>query len=138
MPIRAYYNAGVSSFLNDDAERILGVLTAEHHHSLEEQQRWAWLQQISILKPALSPRPGGQVFLEFYIPRMGKRADVVLVTGNIVFVIEFKAGASGHASSALAQVEDYAPRSKALSRRQPYGADRPGAGVNERGITAIP
>ena len=39
---------------------------------------------------------------------MGKRADAVLVSENIVFVIEFKAGASEHLTSALDQVEDYA------------------------------
>lgn len=108
MPIRAYYNAPLPSFVDDDTERILGVLTEEHHHSLEEQQRWAWLQQISILKDAFSSRPRGRIFLEFYIPRMGKRADAVLVTENIVFVIEFKAGASEHTSNAFDQVEDYA------------------------------
>jgi hypothetical protein len=108
MPIKAYYNSPISSFLKDDAERILGVLTAQHHHALEEQQRWAWLQQLSILKVALAGRPDERIFLEFYIPRMGKRADAVLVSENIVFVIEFKAGASEHLSSALDQVEDYA------------------------------
>jgi hypothetical protein len=108
MPIKAYYNAPVSSFSKDDAERILGVLTVEHHHALEEQQRWAWLQQLSILKGALSGGPNGRIFLEFYIPRMGKRADAVLVLENIVFVIEFKAGANAHLSSAFDQVEDYA------------------------------
>ena len=108
MPIKAYYNAPVSDFLHDDAERILGVLTTEHHHALEQQQTWAWHQQISILKKALSNRPNGRIFLEFYIPRMGKRVDAVLVTDNIVFVIEFKAGAIEHASSAFDQVEDYA------------------------------
>jgi hypothetical protein len=108
MAIKAYYNATVSSFLNDDPERILGVLTAEHHHSLEEPQRWAWLQQIMILKDALGSQPEGRIFLEFYIPRMGKRADAVLIAENVVFVIEFKVGASNHASSALDQVEDYA------------------------------
>ncbi|HEX3470663.1 MAG TPA: DUF2075 domain-containing protein [Silvibacterium sp.] len=108
MPIKAYYNAPVSDFLKDDAERILGVLTTEHHHALEQQQRWAWIQQISILKEALSSRPNGRIFLEFYIPRMGKRADAVLVSGNLVFVIEFKAGAIEHVSSAFDQVEDYA------------------------------
>ena len=108
MPIRAYYSAHVSIFLRDDAERILGVLTSKHHHALEEQQRFAWLQQISILKHSLADRPGGRIFLEFYIPRMGKRADAVLVVGNIVFVIEFKVGAASHASSAFDQVEDYA------------------------------
>jgi hypothetical protein len=108
MPIKAYYNAPVSNFLRDDDQRILGVLTAEHHHALEEQQRWAWLQQLSILRDALATQPEGRIFLEFYIPRMGKRADAVLIAGCIVFVIEFKAGASEHASSAFDQVEDYA------------------------------
>jgi hypothetical protein len=108
MPIKAYYNAPVCQFLNDDAERILGVLTSEHHHALEEQQRWAWLQQISILKTGLSEQPNGRIFLEFYIPRMGKRADAVLVLGNIVFAIEFKTGAGEHVASAFNQVEDYA------------------------------
>jgi hypothetical protein len=108
MPIKAYYNASVSSFLKDDAERILGVLTAEHHHALEEPQRWAWLRQLSILKHSLTNQTDGRIFLEFYIPRMGKRADAVLIAASIIFVIEFKVGASGHASIALEQVEDYA------------------------------
>ena len=108
MPIRAYYNAPLHSFVSDNTERLLGVLTEQHHHTLEEQQRWAWLQQILILKEAFAGRPDGCLFLEFYIPRMGKRADAVLVMKNIVFVIEFKIGASEHSSSALDQVEDYA------------------------------
>ena len=108
MPIKTYYNANISTFVSDDADRILGVLTAEHHHALEEPQRWAWLQEISILKTALAGRSDGRIFIEFYIPRMGKRADAVLVTGNVVFVIEFKVGASEHSPSALEQVEDYA------------------------------
>jgi len=108
MPIKAYYNASVSNFLQDEAERILGVLTGEHHHALEEQQRWAWLQQVSILKAALVGRPNGRIFLEFYVPRMGKRVDALLIADNIVFVIEFKAGACEHLSSAFDQVEDYA------------------------------
>ena len=108
MPIRAYYYATVQSFLKDDTQRILGVLTAEHHHALEEPQRWAWLQQIAILKDSLASRPNGRIFLEFYIPRMGKRADALLIATNIVFVIEFKAGASAHASGDFDQVQDYA------------------------------
>jgi hypothetical protein len=57
---------------------------------------------------ALARQPDGRLFLEFYIPRMGKRADAVLIAQNIVFVIEFKVGAGDHAASAVAQVEDYA------------------------------
>ena len=54
--LKAYYNASVSSFLKDEDERILGVLTTEHHHALEEDQRRAWLEQLSILKAALACR----------------------------------------------------------------------------------
>lgn len=108
MPIRAYYNEPVSHFLRDDAERILGVLTTAHHHALEEQQRWAWLQQTSLLKEALSARVDGRIFLEFYIPRMGKRTDALLIAGGIIFLIEFKVGEEEHTSNAVDQVEDYA------------------------------
>jgi hypothetical protein len=108
MPIKAYYNEQVSSFLRDEDERILGVLTSQHHHSLDEPQRWAWLQQISILKTALARRPSDRIFLEFYIPRMGKRADAVLLSETIVFLLEFKVGATEYSADAFDQVEDYA------------------------------
>ena len=108
MPIKAYYHASIQAFIADNSERLLGVLTAGHHHSLEEQQRWAWTQQIPILKAAVASVLDGHVFLEFYIPRMGKRADAVLVARNVVFVIEFKAGAAEYSAYALEQVEDYA------------------------------
>ncbi len=108
MPIKAYYYAPVSRFLNEDVERIVGVLASGHHHDLEQQQRSAWLEQIAILRTALSPHPNGTLFLEFYIPRMGKRADAVLVLQNVVFVIEFKIRAKTHVLSAFHQVQDYA------------------------------
>ncbi len=108
MPIKAYYHATIANFLQEDAERILGILTSEHHHALEEAQRWAWLQQISMLKTSLAHRSEGRVFLEFYIPRMGKRVDTLLIAGNIVFVIEFKVGAGTYESAAFDQAEDYA------------------------------
>ena len=62
MPIKAYYNAPVSAFLKDDDGRILGALTSEHHHALEQQQRWAWLQQLSILKTPSPANPTEEYF----------------------------------------------------------------------------
>ena len=50
MSVRAYYNAAIRDFLNDDDDRILGILTAGHHHSLEGPQRWAWQEQLKVLK----------------------------------------------------------------------------------------
>ena len=108
MSVRAYYDADIGDFLNDNDERILGILAVGHHHSLDEPQRWAWLAQLRILRRTLSNQSSGRVFLEFYIPRMGKRADALLVTGGIIFVIEFKVGAREHSAGALDQVEDYA------------------------------
>lgn len=108
MAIRAYYTEPISIFLDDAPESILGILAAEHHHNLEEQQTAAWRRQIAILKTALHGRQKGRIFLELYIPRMGKRADAVLLADNIVFVIEFKVGANQYDASAFHQVEDYA------------------------------
>ncbi len=108
MPIKAYYNAPVANFLEDDVDRILGVLTLNHHHALDEEQRWAWVQEISVLKSALFGIPDSQIFLEFYIPRMGKRVDALLIAEGVVFVIEFKAGARQHVAGGFDQVEDYA------------------------------
>src|ERR1700759_5519795 len=108
MSIRAGYLASISDFLKDSPERILGVLTAEHHHALEEPQRWAWTQEISILRWALSSSHEGLLCLELYIPRMGKRADAALILKNLLVICEFKIGAVEYASSAFDQVEDYA------------------------------
>jgi hypothetical protein len=108
MPIKAYYHSSIPDFLHDSPERILGILTSEHHYSLEEQQKWAWAQQISILKEALHDQSAGRLFLEFYIPRMGKRVDALVIISNLIVVIEFKAGAVDYATSAFDQVVDYA------------------------------
>ncbi len=50
----------------------------------------------------------GSLFLEFAIPRMGRRIDAVLVTGSVVFVIEFKVGEGTFDRGARDQVWDYA------------------------------
>jgi hypothetical protein len=104
----SYFNASIAEFLivNDDA--ILGTLTRRHGFSLEHQQKHAWQTQISILKEVLPADLDGQLFFEFSIPRMGKRADLVLVIGGVIFVIEFKVGAHHFEYSGIEQVYDYA------------------------------
>src|SRR4029450_7879933 len=49
----------------------------------------------------------GSIFFEFNIPRMGRRIDVVLVIGAVVFAIEFKVGEKAFDRSAIDQVWDY-------------------------------
>jgi hypothetical protein len=50
----------------------------------------------------------GTIYFEFSIPRMGKRADVILISGSVVFVIEFKVGSDTFDRAAIEQVHDYA------------------------------
>lgn len=104
----AYYESQILTFLTETPEAILGKLTLRHHHELEHQQRNAWLSQIDILKQQLSSFAQGHLFFEFIIPRMGKRADCVVVLTGVVFVIEFKVGSSTFDRHAIDQVHDYA------------------------------
>ena len=70
-------------------------------------QRDAWLSQIAFLRPQLGGL-SGSIFFEFNIPRMGRRIDVVLVIGPVVFAIEFKVGEKTLDRAAKDQVWDYA------------------------------
>lgn len=104
----AYYEADVVAFCSANENEILGELTAGHPFALENLQRDAWTQQISILNTALAALTAGRIYFEFSIPRMGKRADVVILLGGVVFVIEFKVGSATFDHAALEQVHDYA------------------------------
>jgi hypothetical protein len=70
-------------------------------------QKDAWLGQIGFLQDRLVGLTGA-LFLEFNIPRMGRRIDAVLLLGPVVFVIEFKVGESAFERAAMDQVWDYA------------------------------
>lgn len=104
----SYFNASIAEFLVANDDEILGALTRRHGFSLEHQQKHAWQAQISILKEVLPADLEGQIFFEFSIPRMGKRADLVLIVGGVIFVIEFKIGAHHFERSGIEQVHDYA------------------------------
>jgi hypothetical protein len=103
---RAYYSSSISNFLKTSPNEIVGELTRAHAHNLEQAQLNAWLEQINILNRVLINR-SGQIYFEYAIPRMGKRIDVVLLIGPVIFVLEFKVGESHFTSSALDQVTDY-------------------------------
>ena len=104
----SYFDAPISEFLNTPIDEILGQLTKAHTHALDHLQRNAWITEIDVLKSILAGRHAGHLFLESFIPRMGKRADAVLVSGNMVYVIEFKVGAGKFDRGAIDQVHDYA------------------------------
>jgi hypothetical protein len=116
---RAYYQQKIDAFLATSPSEILGELSKGHQFSLENLQRNAWIEQIPELKNQLRRFGDGYIFLEFSIPRMGKRVDVLLLIGGIVFVVEYKVGADSYQKYAVDQVLDYALDLKNFSRRQP-------------------
>jgi hypothetical protein len=103
---REYYSASITNFLNTSDTEILGELANENPFALDPTQKSAWVEQITILKRVLISRTG-RIYFEYAIPRMGKRIDVVLIIGAVIFVLEFKVGESHFNASALDQATDY-------------------------------
>jgi len=105
---RAYYSKPLIDFLKDDDKRILEELTANHQFDLEEFQTNSWIEQIKILKNQLGNFDSGHILFEYVIPRMGRRVDNVFLFKGVIYVLEFKVGASSYENAALKQVEGYA------------------------------
>ena len=104
---RAWYSAPITEFLQTSPNTIVGRLSRNSGFSLLSTQTDAWLAQITLLRQRVVGLTG-TVFLEFNIPRMGRRIDAVLLTGPVVFVVEFKVGESVFERAAVDQVWDYA------------------------------
>lgn len=108
MSSRSYYSNRIEVFLRDSPQQILGILCQNHSFAVEELQKNAWIDQITILKSALRDFRSAQLIFEYSIPRMGKRIDNVLLYKGIIFAIEFKVGENKYHAHAIDQVIDYA------------------------------
>ncbi|MHC1767695.1 MAG: DUF2075 domain-containing protein [Verrucomicrobiia bacterium] len=104
---RAWYDAGISEFLEAEPELVIGSLTANSDFAILPSQRDAWLHELAVLKNSLAGLEG-RLFLEFSIPRMGRRIDAVVIIGAVVMALEFKVGEHTFDASAIEQVWDYA------------------------------
>jgi hypothetical protein len=110
--VPALYDTSVSDFLRDPEDLIIGRLARITEQGIAEisaEQIEAWREQVPILRDALKRACAGawHLFLEFPIPRRGKRIDAVILTNSLVLVLEFKCGAKQYLSAAIQQVEDY-------------------------------
>lgn len=106
---RSYYDENIGLFLNRSKDDIIGKIT--HNAKLfdiNSLQSNAWEEEINLLKQQLKGLERGHIAVEYSIPRMGKRIDVVLIIDNYVFLLEFKCGSNTYYASAKEQVEDYA------------------------------
>lgn len=104
---RAWYAATIPTFLDDPVDSIMGRLTRNSDFSVDPSQRDAWIGEIEVLKRSLQGLTGS-LFLEFTIPRMGRRIDAVLLVGSGVIALEFKVGEKTFDRVAIDQVWDYA------------------------------
>jgi len=104
---RFWYGADIAEFLVSNADDILGKLSRHAGDGHFSDQRDAWLAQIDLLQKQLTGL-NGWIFFEFNIPRMGRRVDVILVSGSVIFALEFKVGETSYDRTAIEQVWDYA------------------------------
>lgn len=104
---RAYYSNSLDNFFLSRPNDIIGQLTLNSNFSVEQTQKRAWLEQITILKDVLKFY-SGSIYFEYSIPRMGQRIDAVAIIGSVIFILEFKVGEKEFKSYAIDQVWDYA------------------------------
>ena len=106
---RYYYSDTISDFMEKEEFEIVGELTLAYSHTINDETKRSWLDEIRVLRSVLNKyRNRGSVYFEYNIPRMGRRADVIALIDDIVFVIEFKTINSKFTHEAVIQVWDYA------------------------------
>jgi hypothetical protein len=108
MGVRAFYVATVGDFLQESLDSIVGKISQQHSQDIVQLQMGAWQREIELLKECLPPFADGHLLFELQIPRMGRRADAVLIYQNIIYVMEFKVGAKAYHSHDLRQTHGYA------------------------------
>lgn len=102
-----YYSDTINQFLRKNESSIIGEIALTNQFGNNQNEIFAWQNQIKILKEALTGKDG-YLFFEFSVPRMGKRIDCLLLIKNLVFVLEFKVGEQNYLNQNIEQVWDYA------------------------------
>lgn len=105
---RAFYSNSIYNFKREDNDKILGEISRNNFFVLEELQKNSWIEEIEILKDELKDLEDGYIIFEYTIPRLGSRIDVVCIIEGIIFILEFKVGASSYHNQDVIQVTDYA------------------------------
>ena len=105
---RSFYSNTIQDFLDEEAYSILGKMADSNPFDLTEMQKYAWSEEISILKDQLCDYDSGRILLEYTIPRMGKRVDAVILYRGLVTLLEFKVGDDEYRKATFDQVLDYA------------------------------
>ncbi len=106
---RYYARTNISDLLKNEPSLLYSQLFESSQFEITILQKQAWISQLEILRDSLKDEdPLAELLFEFSVPRIGKRIDVLLIIGGIIFVIEFKVGASKFLRQDLDQTWDYA------------------------------
>lgn len=107
---RYFYKSSLNEFITSSFDKIFGQIALNDEGDSVAEQKYAWRDEIEILKTTLKPwqLDNSEIIFEYSIPRLGKRIDVVLLLKGIVFAIEFKVGQVEYLQSDMEQVMDYA------------------------------
>ena len=104
---RAYLSIAAENVQQHSDSALFGELAKKLPFALEPTQTAAWEYQIQHLRQLAIDLPGAHFFMEFLIPRMGRRADLIVINAGIIFVVEYKLGARQFDRSSLDQVYGY-------------------------------
>ena len=104
---RAWYGATIDDFFHAPTKEVVNSLIVNSDFPVLPSQRDAWVGSVEILRESLEGLKGS-VFLEFNIPRMGRRIDAVVIIGPVCLVVEFKVGEADFNRQDIEQVWDYA------------------------------
>ncbi len=104
---RFFYNASIPCFLRTNAEKVWADLSLNSRLDDNVLQKDSWAHEIATLQSSLDGLDG-EIFFEYSIPRLGKRADVILLIKDVVIVLEYKVGEKSYERLDLEQVWDYA------------------------------
>lgn len=114
---QAYFHSSVNSFLETNTDEIIGRLNLA---GATFASQWtittiSWDSSLHLLKKSFaeliksnSSIGNWHILLEYEIPRLSKRIDVIVIAEDLVFVIEFKYERKKFEQQDIRQVEDYA------------------------------
>lgn len=104
---RAYITIAASEVPTASHAELIGQLALKLPFPVEPAQRAAWEYQIHHLRELAIELPSAYFCIEFLIPRMGRRADLIVLYHGKIYVVEYKLGAHDFDRSSLDQVYGY-------------------------------
>jgi hypothetical protein len=88
---RYYYSDSITDFLSRSNNEILGEMTRLSQFDVDERTRDSWIEEFDSLREILTEyKDRGSLYFEYNIPRMGSRADVILLIDGVVIVLNIR------------------------------------------------